>query len=286
MWRAFKPKVVKALQGAASKVQSPLTLEGLSNATSWKTAKSSAFLQDFRGLWGFQIFGLGHHLSMSPNWKGRCCQSMASDKHRSLGSLNVICTSKQAARPVSCHIASVRVSALEESFFRFKVTEHCSGGTLSHPRACLPANDNKWNSARNFDVVLTFPARLWPRQDRILQRQFFAEQECAMLVRHMLEASAASSFSALKRLNIGMQTFCALTFRSLVAASDSEAQLDSKGWHELIRIAAFKCSELQSFAQTVQALQRAGLYHGHLSPDCFRQLGRKPRSRYFDLDQT
>ena len=63
----------------------------------------------------------------------------------------------------------------EDSRSLVLVTEHCSGGTL---------------------------------QDRILQRQFFAEQECAMLVRHMLE--------------------------------------------------------------TVQALQRAGLYHGHLSPDCFR----------------
>lgn len=55
------------------------------------------------------------------------------------------------------------------------VMEHCNGGTL---------------------------------QDRILQRHFFAEQESAMLVRHMLE--------------------------------------------------------------TVQALQQAGLYHGHLSPDSFR----------------
>ncbi|CAK9036143.1 unnamed protein product [Durusdinium trenchii] len=67
------------------------------------------------------------------------------------------------------------VEVYEDSRSISLVLEHCNGGTL---------------------------------QDRILQRHFFAEQESAMLVRHMLE--------------------------------------------------------------TVQALHRVGLYHGHLTPDCFR----------------
>ncbi|CAJ1333209.1 unnamed protein product [Effrenium voratum] len=67
------------------------------------------------------------------------------------------------------------LEVFEDSRAIAMVMEHCSGGTL---------------------------------QDRILQRHFFAEQESAMLVRHMLQA--------------------------------------------------------------VQALHRAGLYHGHLSPDSFR----------------
>ncbi len=98
---------------------------------------------------------------------------------------------------------------------------------------------------------------MWPRQDRILQRQFFAEQECAMLVRHMLEASAASCFSALKRLNIGMQTSdilclnilapcCSFRFRGTTGFKRVTLGIDTNCNIQVFHTIAIFCSDCSS----------------------------------------